>query len=294
MTKRLLLFLLMLLPVPVVAEALRVFVSVPPQKTFVEKVGGEHVEVHAMVPPGHNPGTYDPSPQQVAALARTHLYLRVGVPFESAWMERIRSANPDMRVVDGRQGMDLRVLERHHHGDAHGHDHGDDPHGHHRAPDPHVWTSPPRVKQMARTIRDALAGLDPAHAADFERNYEVFAAELDALDRDIRARLAGLPNRRFMVFHPAWGYFADTYGLTQVPIEHEGKQPGARALAELIEMARADDIRVVFVQPQFDRRNAEQIARAIGGRVVAIDPLAADYTDNLRQAAAAIAQALRR
>jgi len=155
-----------------------------------------------------------------------------------------------------------------------------------------VWTSPPLVRRIVGVIRDKLAALNPAYAADFSRNHDVFVAELETLDRELHALLDPLPNRRFMVFHPAWGYFADTYGLTQVPIEREGKAPGARALAALIDQAQQEKIKVVFVQPQFDRRQARQVAQAIGGAVIAVDPLAADYVDNLRRVGREFAQAL--
>lgn len=269
------------IPTPTVAGPLSVFVSVLPQKTFVEKVGGQHVEVHVMVPPGHSPATYAPTPQQISALANAALYVRVGVPFEKAWMARIRAANPHMETLDARTGIDLRSIERH------GHEH--DAQTGESERDPHVWTSPPLVSHMARNIRDALTGLDPAHGPDYARNYALFAAELEELDLDVRARLKELPKRKFMVFHPAWGYFADTYGLIQVPIEKEGKEPGARALTALIEQARREQVDVIFVQPQFSRRSASQVASAIGGRVVAIDPLAPDYVENLRNVARQLA-----
>lgn len=305
---RIVLLLLLLLPSVGFGEPLRVFASVIPLQTFVEKVGGEHVDARAMVRPGFNPHIYDPTPQQIAALAGAVLYVRTGVPFERAWMERIRSANPDMQVIDARDGMALREMEAHAR-DEHGH--GDEDHGaegkvQHRdqgaqrtesershEQDPHMWTSPPLVRHMVSVIRDKLVELDPAHAADFARNHDAFVAELEALDRDLHALLDPLPNRGFLVFHPAWGYFADTYGLTQVPIEREGKEPGARALAALIDQAKREGIKVVFVQPQFDKRQARQVAEAIGGAVIAVDPLAADYVDNLRHVGREFAQALR-
>lgn len=275
--------LLALLPALGEAEPLRVFVSVLPQQSFVERIGGQHVLVQAMVQPGLSPATYDPSPRQIAALADAELYVRTGVPFERAWMARIRAANPDMRVLDLRKGIETRRLE------AHTHDHGHDHAGHGAEQDPHIWTSPPLVRAMSEAIRDALSELDPANAADYARNQAALAAELEALDREIRAMLAGAPVRRFMVFHPAWGYFADAYGLTQVPIESEGKRPGPRSLAALIEQARREGIRLVLVQPQFDRRAAERVANEIGGRVVAIDPLDPDYFGTLRRMARLIA-----
>ena len=286
-----LLFLLILVPVSVNSEPLRIFVSVLPQKTFVERIGGPHVTVQTMVEAGHNPGTYDPTPRQVAALADTDLYIRTGVPFEDAWMERIRSANPDMQILDARTGIDLRAMGRHDDvGGQDGHaDHGIDQ----DTLDPHVWTSPPLVKQISRNIRNMLTSLDPTNAKVYADNFAAFAAELDTLDQDIRLLLKGLSNRRFMVFHPAWGYFADTYGLIEVPIEKEGKTPGARSLTALIRQAKREQAKVIFVQPQFDKRAASRVADAIDGRVVTIDPLAADYAANLLLVAGLIAETTR-
>lgn len=266
-----LLFLVMM-PASGGAEPLRVFVSVLPQKTFVERVGGSHVQVQAMVQPGHSPATYAPTPRQVTALAYADLYVRTGVPFENAWMTRIHSANPAMRVLDARAGPDLRILERH-----------DD--------DPHIWTNPLIAKRMVRNIRDSLSELAPAHRDIFDVNYRAFAAELDAVDQEIRALLSDLSHRRFMVFHPAWGYFADTYDLIQIPIEKEGKEPGARTLTALIKQAHRDNVKIIFIQPQFDKKLANQVARAIGGRVETLDPLSPNYIENLRRVARLIADA---
>jgi zinc transport system substrate-binding protein len=296
---------------PAAAANLSVFVSVLPLQTFVDAVGGDRVETRVMVQPGQSPATYDPSPKQIAALSEADLYVRVGVPFEDAWMPRIRSANPDMAVLDLRDGLTLRPMEAHVHedGSVHGEASHDDDHGHadaehehdhdhdHDAADPrrsmdaHVWTSPPLVRQMAVAIRDALTRLDPDGAPVYAANQAAFDAELAALDRELSELLAPLERRSFLVYHPAWGYFADAYGLEQVPIEHEGKAPGARRLASLIEQARAADTRVIFVQPQFDQRAAERVATAIGGRGETVNPLAEDYADNLRRVARLIADA---
>jgi len=298
--QKFLLLLVLLVPALSIAEPLRVFASVVPIQTFIAKVGGKHVDARAMVRPGFNPHTYDPTPQQISALASATLYVRTGVPFEKAWMERIRSANPQMQVLDARGGIALREMEAHDHEEhghkGHGHDehthkeHGHDEHGDEQ--DPHVWTNPILVTHMVGRIRDKLSELAPAHAADFARNHDALVAELDALDAELHALLGPLPNRKFMVFHPAWGYFADRYGLTQVSIEREGKEPGARGLAALIDQAKKAGIRVVFVQPQFDKGQARQVAKAIGGGVVTVDPLAAGYVDNLRRVGRQFAQAL--
>jgi zinc transport system substrate-binding protein len=287
--------LLVLLPALAAAEPVRVFVSVLPQKTFVERVGGDRVQVQVMIQPGASPHTYDPTPRQVAALAEADLYVAVGVSFEDAWMGRIRATNARMRVLDSAQGLHLRHLEAHEHEETaqagHADAHGD--HVERSAADPHLWTSPPLVKQMTERIRDALTELDPDGGPTFTVNQASFATELDALDAEIRTRLAGLASRRFMVFHPAWGYFADTYDLTQVPIEHEGKEPGPKALAALIDQARRQQVQAIFVQPQFPRKAAAQVAAAIGGRVDVLDPLAPDYVANLRRVADVLATSAR-
>lgn len=317
MQKLLLLLILSFVSGAGVAEPLRVFASVVPIQTFVEKIGGHHVDARAMVRPGFNPHTYDPTPQQISALAGAALYVRVGMPFEKAWMERIQSANPGMPVLDARDGIALREREAHpqdesgsdtehrpasERGNAHDSDVSYDEHKRHDKPeaenylgdhnDPHVWTNPALVRHMCGSIRDKLTELAPAHAEAFARNHDAYVAELQALDSELHGLLDPLPNRKFMVFHPAWGYFADAYGLTQVPIEHEGKEPGARALVALINQAKRENIKVVFVQPQFDKRSASQVAQAIGGVVVAVDPLAADYVNNLRRVGREFAQAL--
>jgi zinc transport system substrate-binding protein len=267
---------------------LKVFVSVLPLETFVERLGGERVAVEVMVPPGHSPATYEPTPRQMADLADAELYVRVGVPFERAWMDRIEAINPAMVVLDARDGIALRLHAGHEH-EIGAHDPGQATEE--AELDPHVWTSPRLVAPMAAGIRDALIRLDPMHRDLFEDNYRGLVADLSALDRDLQKLLQPLEHRRFMVFHPAWGYFAEAYGLEQVAIERAGKEPGAKALAALIGQARREGVKVIFVQPQFNRRAAEQVARAIGGRVETIDPLAPDYFANLRRAAALIAGA---
>ena len=194
-------------------------------------------------------------------------------------MARIRAANPDMQITEFRGQPDSIGAAQ-----------GDHDHGHEA--DPHVWTSPPLVAEIAAHIRDQLAQRDEDLAADYDRNYLAFRTELENLDRQIRALLLPLEKRSFMVFHPSWGYFAETYDLVQIAIEDEGKTPGARSLAGLIEQARKTGTTAIFVQPQTDRRMAQQIAREIDAEVIVIDPLASDYTSNLLFVAQQIAKAL--
>ena len=290
------------------ADKLPIFVSIVPQKYFVQQIGKGLVEVQAMVQPGASPATYEPKPQQMADLSKTKIYFAIGVPFENAWLSKIAAANSNMRVIHTDHGIDKLAMEDHrHHDEEHEKEHGDtdhhetdhdqekgehhgeaehdEDHHEHAGLDPHIWLSPPLVKIQARTILAALQEADPVHRGVYEANFKAFTAQIDQLDADLKKTFAGKKGLQFMVFHPAWGYFAHAYGLKQVPIEIEGKDPKPAQLKELIEHARENGIKVVFVQPQFSTKNAELVAREIGGQVAFADPLAEDWMANLRQVA---------
>jgi zinc transport system substrate-binding protein len=288
------------------AERIPVFVSIVPQKYFVKKIGGGRVDVSVMVPPGANPATYEPKPKQMVALSKARLYFAVGVPFETTWMEKIVSANVGLRVVYTQHGIEKRAMNINR-GAPQGRD---DPKGGRRLPenrtskhgkrrsdglkDPHIWLSPPLVMIQARNILTGLLKIDPAHAAAYERRYRSFSIELLDLDAEIRKIFSGAESRvRFMVFHPAWGYFADAYGLEQIPIEIEGKDPKPAQLGKLIDLAKKLGVKVIFVQPQFSTKRAGIIARAIKGEVVSADPLAPDWYENMRNQSALFKKALR-
>ncbi|HBW15780.1 MAG TPA: cation ABC transporter substrate-binding protein [Desulfovibrio sp.] len=294
---------------PVIASAadapLQVSVSIPPQKYFVERIGGDLVRTTVMVPPGADPHTYEPKPSQLRGLSGSRIYFSIGAPFEDAWLARIvAAAGPSLSVVPMHKGVTLLPAaaplhndetehaegkehhEDHHaHADGHGHDHG--------TTDPHVWLSPMLVRHMSLAIRDALAKADPAHAATYRANYDRFAADIDAMDKKFADLFAALPQdrRRFLVFHPSWNYFAHNYGLTELSIEVEGREPSPRQLRAIIDLARRERITTIFVQPQFSRRAAQTIATEIGARLVDADPLAEDWAANLELTAKALAQA---
>jgi len=274
-------------------EVLEVTVSIPPQRYFVQRIGGDKVAVSVMVGPGASPATYEPRPRQMAALARSRIYFAIGVPFEKTWLPRIRAANPEMKIVRTEAGIKKVPLATHHHPDqepeAPGH-----PADRHGILDPHVWLSPPLVVLQARRILTALSQADPAQAHIFRANFRKFIADIVDLDTELLDLFTGRPGRgRFLVFHPAWGYFAQAYGLTQVPIEVEGKTPKAAQLKDFIAQAKEDEIKVIFVQPQFSAKEAEVIAQAIGGRVVPLDPLAEDWLANMHRVAAELKGVIR-
>jgi zinc transport system substrate-binding protein len=254
---------------------LRVFVGILPQKFVVERIGGSRVVVEALVQPGQDPHTYEPTPRQISGLSDAKLYFRVGLGFENALVDRMSSMK-GLRVVDTREGIELRPLEEYQE----------------EGLDPHVWMDPLLVRRQAQTIRDALVAADPEGRATYEAGYESLVKDLEAVHQEVAAALAPYRGKELFVYHPAFGYFAAAYGLKQVAVETGGKEPSARELARLIDLAKSRGIRVVFVQPQFSQAGARSVADAIGGAVVPVDDLAYDYLANLRRIAKAVATAL--
>lgn len=261
-----------------------VFVSILPQAFFVDKIGGDRVVVDVLVQPGQSPHTYAPTPRQMGRLAEARVYFRIGVAFENGLIPKLQSTMPELLIVDTRQGITLEKMTAHEEEEA--------GHSHEEELDTHIWLDPLLVKQQAAIIKDALVQLDPDGRSLYEKNLTAFCTELDALHARLSTALAPLRGKSFFVFHPAFGYFAKTYGLKQIAVETGGNAPSARHLAALIESAREKGVRVLFVQPQFSQKSAETVARAIDGVVVALDPLAKDYFTNMTGIAEALEMAL--
>jgi zinc transport system substrate-binding protein len=267
---------------------LPVFVSIAPQKYFVSQIGKDLVDVQVMVQSGASPHTYEPKPLQMAALSKAEIYFSIGVTFENAWLNKIASSNPHLLIVHTDEKIQkIQMSTHHHHHDddtehspVEDHNHN---HQHNGIHDPHIWLSPPLVKIQALNIFKALQQADPVNSATYEANYKDFIAEIDLLHTELENTFSGKEETPFMVFHPSWGYFAKAYGLKQVPIEVEGKDPKPAQLMEVIRFAKEHNIKVIFVQPQFSTRSAQMVAKAIGGQVVSVDPLALNWSENLRQ-----------
>ncbi|WP_240744792.1 metal ABC transporter solute-binding protein, Zn/Mn family [Desulforhopalus sp. IMCC35007] len=279
-----------------------VFVSILPQKYFVEQIAGDLVKVEVMVKPGASPATYEPKVSQMKQLASCAIYFAIGVPFERAWLDRIAGVNPQMQIVRTDQGIEKLSMEKHLHGDEdHGVHEGHEDHDGHKDQvdkgdkeeaylheeglDPHIWLSPLLVQRQAAIIAASLTELLPDQATFFDANHKAFQARLVKLDKELRQILAGKKGYRFMVFHPSWGYFAHNYQLVQVPIEIEGKGPKSSQLKELILFARKEGIQVIFAQPQFSTKSAALVAREIDGEVITVDPLAENWLDNMKSVA---------
>jgi zinc transport system substrate-binding protein len=251
-------------------DELNVFVSIPPQKYFVEKIAGDRVNIHIMVPSREIPHRYEPDPETFRKLANAHAYFSIGMTFERMWMKRVEPENPDMLVIDISYGIEKRPTP----------DIDMYPEQYpHLAIDPHIWVSPPLVMIQARNILTGLIKIDPEGRQDFEANYISFMQEIIELDIELRNRL--IPGTAFMVYHPAWGYFAEAYGLRQVTLAIEGEALTTPQIRTIIEQAKERDIRIIMTQPQVPSPEAQRIAHEIGGQVVIVDPLAENWDENL-------------
>jgi zinc transport system substrate-binding protein len=265
-------------------EKIHIAVTIAPLAEFVEQIGGDLVSVTVMVPPGGSPHTYEPKPGQLKALGRSKLYVKVGsgIEFELTWLDKILAVNRDLMVCDSSRGIRLiRMVNDHHDEKGAGH-------RHHPGNDPHIWTSLGNAVVMAGNIRDGLIQVDPANETQYRKNADAYILKLRALRDRIAEQLKNTRNRKFMVLHAAFGYFADEFHLTQIPMEVGGKEPSARNIARLIKKAKAENISVIFAEPQFNTKSAQVIASAIQGEMVLIDPLSGHYLQNMEKMAFAL------
>jgi len=242
-----------------------VFVSILPLKYFADKIVGNTYKVEVTVPPGVGPETYSPTPKQMIMLGKASAYFSVGyLGFEQAWLENFRSVNPQLRLFATSKGIDLIQGEE---------KHGD--HAHFQGVDPHIWSSPKAAVQIAKNICDGMILVDPDNGDLYKKNLVILLAEIERVDSEITRLLSNAPSKEFIIFHPALGYFARDYGLEQLSIEFEGKVPSPKHLQTIIDAAKSDNIKFVLIQKEFDKQNAEIIAKETGCKIVQIDPL--DY-----------------
>jgi zinc transport system substrate-binding protein len=268
---------------PTSPPTLRVAVTVPPQAWLVRQIGGERVDVEVLLPPGASEHTYEATPQQVARVADARLVVRVGHPgllFERRLLDGI-DATPRARpleVVDMSRGV--AVLP----------EPGSGPGA--WVSDPHLWLSPAAMRRAAEDTAAALTRLDPSSAALYERQLRGVLDEIDGAAATLRADLGGLAHRRLYMDHPTWTYLLHDFGIEQVAIERDGKEPSARQLVDLVETARRDGVRTVFVQQGHSDHSVRALAQEIGARVVTVDPLAEDWPVNVRKTAHLFREAL--
>jgi zinc transport system substrate-binding protein len=241
-------------------EKIDIMVSILPQIDFVENIGKDKISVSVMIPPGFSPATYEPSIEQLKKLSKADLYIRIGhIPFEKTQMKKLEDLNPEMKIIDSSEGIEIYKG------------------------DPHIWLSPKLVKIQVENIYQVLAEIDPENKSFYENNKNEYLAKLDNLDFELKNAFSKIKGKKILVFHPAFGYLARDYGFEQIAIEIDGKEPSAENLANIIDTAKKENIKTIFVQKQFSSKNAEAIATQINGTVVPLDPLAKDYVENLKR-----------
>lgn len=264
-----------------------VTVSVLPQKYFVEKIVGDRFNVNVMIPPGASPVTYEPTPKQMKDLSDSKVYIRIGhIEFEKSWMNKLKNVNPEMEIIDQSEVAELIEPEGE---NSHQHDHHHNGH-HHHGVDPHIWISPKEVKKQVEFIYKFFIKNYPKSESEFTSNYHAFKKELDSLDQYLQETLKPFQNKKFLIFHPALSYIARDYGLEQISIEIDGKEPTPANIQEIIGVAKDENIKVIFVQSQFSTHNAEVIAKEIQGQVVQIDPLDYNWNQSIKMIADQIAK----
>ena len=246
-------------------------VSILPQKYLVSSIADTLADIIVMVPPGASPATWEVTPAQMKSLGNAQVYFRIGyIGFEEAWMPMIMEINPEMKVIDLSEGMEIRGMIN--------------GHGNHSNSgiDPHIWMSPANMDAMAIKVFAELQKLFPQHKAQLRRNYSSLMNDIQEAGSYADEHLSEYAGETFLIFHPSLGYFADDYGLVQAAIEYEGKEPSPAHMKEVIDLALSKGIKLIFVQQEFDKRNAEIIADAIDGQVIEINPLSVTWTDEIK------------
>ncbi|MFT5836329.1 MAG: zinc transport system substrate-binding protein [Sulfurimonas sp.] len=305
--KKILFTLLSLFSITVYAKPI-VVVSILPQETFVQKIAKDMVDITLMVKPGNSPHSYEPKPSQMISISKADIYFSIDVEFENVWLDRFKSQNKNLKVINISDGITKIAMAGHHHHEDEHHEeesheeehhekihhedeHDDDEHQEdHVGLDPHTWTSPKNVKIMAHNIYKALVEIDPTNKKFYKSNLETFIKEIEATDEKIKYLLKDVKAKdKFMVFHPSWGYFANEYNLVQFAVEVEGKKPKPKDMIMIIDEAIEENVKVIFTQPEFSDKSAKIIAKAAKVSVIKISPLNPNWSDNLISMAKAIA-----
>lgn len=271
------------------SEELSVLVSVVPQKYFVEKIAGGLAEVTVLIPPGASPPAYELSPSDMRRVSEADVWFTIGLQRENTWITRFSSLNEHLRIASTIKDVQRLPIGRYGipgENTAHDHDHE------HGDIDPHVWLSPELVSFQAVVIHENLCDIDPDNSEIYTDNLALFLGEIGDLQNGIHRLLDVYAGEGFMVFHPAWGYFADEFNLIQIPIEISGSEPSPAEMARLVDFGRSSSVKVVFVSPQFSESSAETIAGELNARVIFIDPLALNWNENLLSVAGELAAAM--
>jgi len=262
-------------------EKIKIIVSIEPQKTFVEKVVGDLGKVTTVIPPGYSPANYQPSPKEIEDISSGDIYFSIGVESEKSFiLPKLKDLNENIILVS----LQEEVIKKHdplyigEHSDSH------DDHEHEEGEvDPHIWLSPKRAVTIVESIRDHMIDIDETHETHYIENAQKYIEELEALDEEIEESLKGLKNKSIIIYHPAFSYFAEDYGLNMITIEEDGKEATAKRIQSVVDFAKNNSVKVVFYQDEFDSSQAKIIAQEIGGEVVEVSPLSGNYIENMRE-----------
>lgn len=285
--------LALLTAVPVFAAKLTVAVTLQPYANVVQEIGGDLVDVVTLLPPGADPHTFEPKPSTLKEFTKASVYFSDGSGMDAAWLPRFKGVNKNVQVISLSKEIQWMEEDEHRHHDEHcDHHHGEEPAAEHddEELDSHLWTSPLQMMQIAKNVCDALVQLDSANADLYIERWFDLTERLKKLDAELRASIAKLPQqaRTFIVFHPSYGYFARDYGMTQLTVEVNGKEPKPRDLFNLAKTGKSNNVHIVFVQPQFSKRAATTIARELDAVILDTDPLSFEYEKNIRALLSAI------
>lgn len=277
------------------SDKIKIAVSIVPQSTFVEKVGGEHVEVVTMIPPGASPENYQVSPKDMTSLSDAKLYFAIGVNAENTIVSRLEELNSEIKTISLDKVVANVYPDRFFedkHEDESNEEHSNEAEEHeghsHIGRDPHIWLSPKRVIVMVESIRDELIAVDAENKALYTENAANYIEELKNVEQEVLDAFTDIENKSFIMYHPAFGYFADDFGLNMVEIEEDGKQASAARIKTVIDFAKVNNIHYIFYQEEFDSQQAETIAHEIGGAAVKVAPLSPDYIQNIKAIAESI------
>lgn len=257
-------------------ESKTITVSIPPIKYLVDKISGNEFDVNVMVATGACQETYEPTPSQMKDVAKSKLYLGISeLEFEQKWLNNIKANNPELKYANLSEGV--RMVEgscSHEECEEHGHEH------HHEGMDPHIWLSPANFKAMATATLNELVALNPKNKSTYEKNYNNLVTSIDSIDAMAKSKLANLKINKFIIYHPALSYFASDYGLEQISIEKDGKEPAADYMKRLVSQAKAAGIKTIFVQKEFDLSLIKSFADEVGATIEPINTFAYDWPES--------------
>lgn len=270
------LFIILCISFTTLYAKVNIIVSIAPQETFVKAIGKDKIDVTVMVKAGDFPHTYEPKPSEMKDITKADIYLSIGMEFENIWLKKFQQINNDMKIFATQKDIHKIAMIKHHHHKLHQHD---DDKG--ISLDPHIWTSPSNVKIIAKNILEALIIIDKKNTKYYQDNYKVFLKKIEKTDIQIKDILKNKKQDRFMVFHPAWGYFAKEYNLKQIPIEVEGKNPKPKDIIKIIKKIKKDKINIIIIAPELSDKMAKQIAKQANIKTAKVGHLDKNWSETL-------------